>query len=90
MVADPDAFRSTYGAGPRVIGQYSGNLSNDGEEIVLQLPSPYDAAILRFTYGGAWYPEADGAGKSLVIQDSAGPPITWNDPESWRPADPTP
>jgi hypothetical protein len=90
VAADPGAFRSTYGAGPRVVGPYGGNLSNGGEEIVLQLPAPYDAAMLRFTYSDTWYPDADGGGKSLVIQDPAGPPVTWNDPESWRPADPTP
>jgi hypothetical protein len=90
VAADPAAFRSTYGAGAAVAGPYSGNLSNDGEEVVLLLPSPYDAAILRFTYSDAWYPDTDGGGKSLAIQDSTGPPATWNDPESWRPADPTP
>jgi hypothetical protein len=90
VVADPAAFRSTYGAGAKVAGPYDGNLSNGGEEIVLQLPSPHDAAILRFTYRDEWYPEADGAGKSLTIQDPGGSPAIWNDPENWRPADPTP
>jgi hypothetical protein len=90
VVADLAAFRATYGAGPRVVGPYSGSLSNGGEGIVLQLPAPYDAAILRFTYSDAWYPDTDGGGKSLVIQDSADPPVTWNDPASWQPSDPTP
>ena len=90
VVADLSAFRSAYGADPKVAGQYGGDLSDAGEEIVLQLPSPFDAAILRFTYGGTWYPTADGKGKSLAIQNPAKPAATWGDMKSWRASDPTP
>jgi hypothetical protein len=90
VVADQAAFQSTYGAGPEVAGQYSGNLNNAGEEIVLQLPAPLDAAILRFDYNSAWYPLTDGGGMSLAIRDPAGAPASWSDPASWRQLPPSP
>jgi hypothetical protein len=90
VVANKAAFQSAYGASARVAGQYSGDLSNTGEEIALQLPSPFDAAILRFTYSGAWYPTASGKGKSLAIKNAASPAATWGDSKSWRLSDPTP
>jgi len=90
VVANQTAFRSTYGATPKVAGQYQGNLSDSGEKIVLLLPSPLDVAILRFDYSNTWYPATDSGGKSLTIQDPAAPPATWNDAESWRASDPTP
>ena len=90
VVADPAAFRSVYGTSPKVAGQYTGSLSNDGEKVVLLLPSPLEAAILRFDYSNAWYPATDGGGKSLTIQDPAAPPATWKDVENWRASDPTP
>jgi hypothetical protein len=90
VVADLTSFRSAYGAEPKVAGQYSGNLNNTGEEIVLQLPAPSEAAILRFSYSNTWYPSTDGGGKSLAIRDPAAAPVTWNDPESWQESPPTP
>jgi hypothetical protein len=90
VVANKTAFQSTYGTSARVAGQYSGDLSNTGEEIALQLPSPFDAAILRFTYSGTWYPTASGKGKSLAIKNTASPAATWGDSKSWRLSDPTP
>jgi len=83
-------FQSRYGAGATIAGQYSGNLSNAGEDIVLKLPVPLEAAILRFRYSDMWYPTTDGSGDSLTIRDPAAHPATWNWPESWRAAAPTP
>jgi hypothetical protein len=90
VVANLSVFRSVYGATPKVAGQYKGNLSDTGEKIVLLVPSPLDAAILRFDYSNTWYPATDGGGKSLTIQDPAAPPASWRDAESWRASDPTP
>ncbi len=90
VVADVAAFQSAYGMGPKVAGRYDGNLNNGGEELVLQLPAPLDAAILRFRYSSAWYPETDGGGKSLAIRNPAAAPATWNDSESWQESAPTP
>ncbi len=90
VVADISAFRSVYGMTPNVAGQYAGSLSDTGGQIVLQLPAPLDAAILRFSYSGMLYPAANGGGDSLAIQDPAAAPVTWNDPTSWLPSTPTP
>ncbi len=89
-VSNLSAFRSAYGTGINVAGEYSGNLSNGGEEIVLKLPRPLEAAILRFEYSDAWYPVTDGGGNSLAIYNPFAQPATWSWPENWRPANPTP
>jgi hypothetical protein len=90
VVRNLTAFRSTYGTGINVAGEYSGNLSNGGERIVLSLPQPLDAAILRFEYSDTWYPATDGNGSSLEINDPFAHPATLGQSESWRPAAPTP
>ncbi|MHC4331441.1 MAG: lamin tail domain-containing protein, partial [Planctomycetota bacterium] len=84
------AFRSTYSKGINIAGEYSGSLSNGGEEIVLKLPWPLEAAILRFEYSDTWHPTTDGGGSSLVIDDPLVHPATWSESESWRAAIPTP
>jgi hypothetical protein len=90
VASDPAAFRGQYGADIDVAGQYAGRLGNRGEDLVLKLPSPFDAAILRFRYADAWHPTTDGGGQSLAIEDPAAPAATWSDAESWRATDPTP
>jgi hypothetical protein len=90
VVSNLAAFRSMYGMGPSVAGVYSGGLSGGGEDIVLTLAWPLDAAIMRFGYSDRWYPTTDGGGQSLHIIDAAAHPATWDDAASWRPAAPTP
>jgi hypothetical protein len=90
VVGNITAFRSRYGPGPSVAGEYAGNLDNGGENIILQLPWPCEAAILRFEYDDSWYPSTDGLGDSLVIRDPYANPSTWNDAESWQAASPSP
>jgi hypothetical protein len=90
VVSNIALFQLRYGSSATIAGQYSGNLSNGGEDIVLKLPAPLEAAILRFRYGDAWYPTTDGLGASLTICDPLAHPATWNQPESWRAASPTP
>jgi hypothetical protein len=90
VVKNLTAFRSTYGTGVNVAGEYSGNLSNGGERIVLSLPSPLDAAILRFEYTDTWYPATDGDGSSLAINDPLTHPATLSEPENWHAATPSP
>ncbi|MFP6873885.1 MAG: lamin tail domain-containing protein [Verrucomicrobiales bacterium] len=84
LVADPATFEAEYGAAISVAGQYSGKLNNDGEDIVLQLPEPFAAAILRFEYNDSWYQDSDGSGYSLEILDSAAPRKAWDTAENWR------
>ena len=90
VVSDTTAFWSKYGTGANIAGEYSGNLSNGGEDIILQLPWPYEAAILRFEYDDSWYPSTDGLGDSLVIRDPYAHPATWDEAESWQAALPSP
>jgi hypothetical protein len=84
------SFKSTYGTNINVAGEYSGNLSNGGEKVVLSLPAPLDATILRFEYSDTWYPATDGNGKSLAINDPFAHPAGWNEPENWYAAVPNP
>jgi hypothetical protein len=90
LVKNLTAFRSTYGTGVNVAGEYSGNLSNAGERIILSLQLPLDVAILRFEYTDTWYPTTDGDGSSLAINDPLTHPASLSLSESWRPAPPSP
>lgn len=90
VVADPAAFRARYGADAGVAGQYSGRLGDNGEDIVLKLAAPFDAAIARFRYDDKWFPATDGDGMSLAARDPAAPTAGWNDPANWHASAPTP
>jgi len=90
VVSNLAAFRSMYGMGPSVAGVYSGGLSGGGEDIVLTIAWPLDAAIMRFGYSDKWYPATDGGGQSLHIIDATAHPATWDDAKSWRAAAPSP
>ena len=90
LVDDAAAFRAKYGEDVPIAGQYAGRLSNAGEQIVLTLPEPLEAAILRFAYEDAWYESTDGRGHSLTIADPALPPAAWSEPQTWHAAPPTP
>ena len=84
VTADVAAFQARYGAGIPVVGPYIGALKDSGEKIVLALPDPYVAAILRFDYQGDWYPLAGGGGHSLVIVNDQLPAAAWDHAEAWR------
>jgi len=90
VVAHRAAFESAHGSDIRIAGEYTGRLSNGGEDVVLKLAVPWDAAILRFRYDDSWHPATDGGGSSLTIADPAAAAVTWNDPDHWRPSEPTP
>jgi hypothetical protein len=86
VVVSPDLvkFESRYGSGINVVGPYTGRLSNAGEGILLQLPQPYGAGILRFSYRDTWYPGADGQGDSLAILDPQARRDSWSDSDRWE------
>jgi hypothetical protein len=90
VVSNTASFRLTYGTDINVAGEYSGNLSNGGEKVVLSLPSPLDAAVLRFEYRDTWYPATDGDGSALVINDPLANPASWSEPENWHATTPSP
>jgi len=90
VVADAAVFQSSYGSDIPVAGAYSGRLNDSGEEIVLKLAEPFEAAIVRFRYDDSWHTTTDGGGMSLVIDDITAVPVRWSESASWRAADPTP
>ncbi len=74
IVGDAAAFQLRYGSSANVLGQYSGNLRNSGEQI--ELRDPLGATLLEFEYGDAepWPARADGAGGTLMLIDPASTP----------------
>ncbi|CAN5254060.1 hypothetical protein BH23VER1_BH23VER1_07890 [soil metagenome] len=86
IVSDISAFETVYGTGLPVVGQYSGSLSNGGERLRIELPSPYDIRIASFEYDDRWYPSTDGDGYSLVAADINGSPAHYGDAQRWRPS----
>ena len=79
-------FDAWYGDGMTVLGPYDGNLSNSGEELVVEPPGG-GAPLIAFHYSDdlAWPLEADGAGHSLVplhLGDQSDGCL--NHPENWR------
>lgn len=71
VVEDTDAFRERYGPAPRVLGQWSGGLSNSGE--TLRLLDGLGEEIQSVPYNDAdpWSVSADGKGGTLVLDDPA-------------------
>ena len=84
VAQDAAAFVAQYGPVAHLAGEYTGNLSNGGETIAVQFPSPFDAAILRFTYSDDWYPTTDGRGHSLEAVDPNLRFDRWSIREAWR------
>lgn len=81
-------------AGVQIFGPYSGQLSNDGEDVELKKPTtplpagvPY-VLVDKVSYGDSapWPAGADGFGLSLQRINSAG---YGNDPINWLAAEPT-
>ncbi len=78
------AFQAQYGTWIDVAGQYSGSLSNGGEQIAVQPADPLTAAILRFDYRDSWYLATDGGGLALELADLNVRPDQMSDMASWR------
>ena len=81
VVEDLAAFQLRYGNQVLVAGQWSGQLGNRSERVVL---SAGDQTIHDFTYSDQWYPPTDGDGPSLQIEDEPGPLESWNVKAGWR------
>jgi len=90
VVRDRAAFEAAYGPGINVAGQYADSLGNGGERLVLKLPWPWDAAVMRFEYDDAWYPATDGGGYALEIRDPTIDAAEFADAGSWQAARPSP
>lgn len=86
VVEDLAAFQLRYGTSIRIIGQWSGRLSNGGE--TLSLSDQAGQNIQSFSYADGddpgeedWPTAPDGTGPSLVIVDSEG---NYNDGANWQ------
>ena len=84
VAEDTDDFLNRYGSGANLVGQFSGRLSNNNDQIALQFPNPFDAAVMRFEYSDAWYPETNGQGKSLEFSDLTMRRDQWQLQENWQ------
>ena len=84
VVKNLTKFRSRYGNAPVVAGTYTGNLSDGGEGVAIQLPPPFDANILTFDYADGWYASTDGLGTALRTV-AAGTTVAqlWSDKDTW-------
>lgn len=74
VVNNRAAFEASFGGHLPVVGEYQGNLSNSGEEIVV-------GGLFTFSFDDSlpWSGLADGEGRSLVF--TGGDP---NEPAAWR------
>ncbi|MBB5353482.1 hypothetical protein HNR46_003743 [Haloferula luteola] len=83
VVSDEGAFLARYGTGKSVAGEYSGQLANSGETLVLYTPG--EAPLRRVDYLDSlpWPTAADGSGYSLVRRHPA-ESFGDSEPEGWR------
>jgi len=86
VVENQAAFEFRYGTSVRIIGEWSGGLSNGGESLVLS--DQIGQAVHSFTYQDgddpgeeAWPTAPDGGGPSLVVVDTEG---DYNDGANWQ------
>lgn len=88
VVENIGAMTARYGAGLPIAGQYSGQLNNAGESLLVL--DSNSAIVHDFTYDDSddtgWHSVTDGDGPSLVIVNPLAAAATWNDGVSWRPS----
>ena len=81
-VKNTNQFRVRYtNTAIRVIGTFSGNLSNGGETVRLENAQSGVIAAIPYSDKGDWPGRADGDGSSLELVDPAG---GYADPFNWR------
>ncbi len=87
LVRNLDAFgaRYAYWQDLVILGEYSGNLQNRGEQLLVL--GPLQEPILDFSYRDVWYPTTDGDGFSLCLVDPHDPRDPWNEKQSWQPSE---
>ncbi len=74
VVSNLAAFELRYGNTLPLVGVYTGNLNNGGEQI--QIIDAVGENVLEFTYSDDWYPPTDGDGYSLVMLNPQSTPVT--------------
>ena len=78
------AFQMRYGDLPNIVGEYSGNLNNESERIILRNSS--GTTVLDYTYSGNWYDLTDGNGHSLTVINPFNQSVYFGNKGSWRPS----
>ena len=85
VVNNQTQFEAEYGTGANIAGQFTGSLSNAGEDI--ELEDALGETILDFDYNDDWFDMTDGAGFSLTVRDpNNADPNDWPDKKTWRPS----
>ncbi len=78
------AFRMRYGDLPNIVGDYSGNLNNESERIILC--NSLGSTVLDYIYSGNWYDLTDGNGHSLTVINPFNQSVYFGNKGSWRPS----
>ena len=76
IVEDTFAFAERYGTDIRVLGQWSGGLSNSGETIDLLDSDLNEIFSVSYADSDPFFEATDGVGFSLVLDDPANTPIS--------------
>lgn len=84
VVKSRAAFESRYGGGLPIAGEFTGNLHNAAERIVLT--GRLGETALDFTYEDSWHKITDGSGFSLVTSSEAAPAPDPAQASAWRPS----
>jgi hypothetical protein len=83
VVEDLQAFRLRYGDSIRVLGEWSGGLSDNGERITLADPLANPLVSISYADSGDWPERPDGAGATLELIDEATTEL-YDKPYQWR------
>lgn len=74
VIANQAAFELRYGNALPIVGVFTGNLDNGGEQI--QIVDAVGENVLEFNYRDDWYEPTDGDGYSLVMLTPESTPLT--------------
>ena len=84
VVANPRAFEMRYGSGWPVLGQFIGNLSNDGERIALQNGLGDTIISVDYSDTDPWPSMPDGVGATLELKSPDVPRMDKHKWYSWQ------
>ena len=82
LLRDRDAFEARYGQLLIQSFEFTGRLSNDGEQILILGTSPDPIKDFIYNDQAPWPTAADGGGPSLILVDSTSNP-NHNEPNNW-------
>ena len=74
IVEDAAAFEARYGTGINVLGEWSGRLSNSGENLTLLNGLGVELVSMDYGDSDPWAISSDGVGATLVLADAANTP----------------